>query len=860
MNWFRTIIAQYEGRIEQLSKQNPYPFKDWFDENGRAYFPFVPGGGQEGVDEDVRAELEGNGFQIIDYRKGYCQSGNRQLRIGKVLNSLRQKALTQIQTQAQIIEQEPDPIKKQIFSNQLQKEIESTNKYYDGLMDTFINSSYRAQQKAAEFYVVVSQNPYDVAYMSTGRQWTSCMELGEGQHYEDVFCEVAGGGLVAYLIRADDKDISDPLARIHIRRFDNREGSRSVAVPEQSVYGNEIKGFQEAVQQWLNGKQGIVTPGVYARQGGEYSDTFGNSFLAAPTEQQDVLSWLRGEGVDAVYSTWTVEDLLYEDWKLQDYQTDMWGGDYYDPPDQVDNESRTFKTEEEAKAYLAQKTQEDEQFGEYAREAFAEMDQETQWIEKDEETGEWVEERFWLKENKTDNRSDMRNEAMKIIISAPKGTYPVEVLQEVKKMLFGGDYIYSPRQKDLINAYPELFTDEEIKEMKDTDSLSLFSKLPPERQEEQRKQWGNYIVDVLENPQMLVNVKVQEEMKNRDRATDVNTKVRAEDSVGLHYSLAVTDWLLEPIRQIYKPIPEPVIQQLVGFAQNFLQGDSPVTPYGPGQIAERYNNQILTRIAGALAHTGSDTPTVQRFYKQLLPLWEDNRENYYDDYSRINVNTLGQDIARLGENGRDFLPFIDKKIEEESAAVAQLEGGIAEEQKGRRPTQDLLQRAYGKVAKLYYIKDAIESGTGRSDKYKWSHKKGNWFKKAQGASELFNDLLGLRPKLANSAQQLYNEWDQDEDGYDEQFGSGGICDEIANVLAETIFANLDYVEVVPAGQDGDDHAWVFVHDGNEVYEVDIPPQVYETGGGYMWRKIPNVIFQPEDVHIGKVDINPNDLS
>ena len=93
--------------------------------------------------------------------------------------------------------------------------------------------------------IVISQDPHDVAQMSTGRQWTSCMDLGgegrePGSHHEDIFCEVQKGGLVAYLIRAEDGAIADPLARIHIRRFDNRAG-QSVAVPEQSVYGNEIK-------------------------------------------------------------------------------------------------------------------------------------------------------------------------------------------------------------------------------------------------------------------------------------------------------------------------------------------------------------------------------------------------------------------------------------------------------------------------------------------------------------------------------------------------------------------------------------------------------------------------------------------
>ncbi len=127
MNWYKKAqqnkIAEYEhsNQIERLSKENPYPFKEWFGENGRSYVPFFPQGtqSQEGVDEWVEKELEEKGYQITDYRKGYCAMGNRTLRIGKVLNSLKQKRLTEIQNQYQNMNQEQDSVRYQIFSNQL---------------------------------------------------------------------------------------------------------------------------------------------------------------------------------------------------------------------------------------------------------------------------------------------------------------------------------------------------------------------------------------------------------------------------------------------------------------------------------------------------------------------------------------------------------------------------------------------------------------------------------------------------------------------------------------------------------------------------------------------------------------------
>ncbi len=64
---------------------------------------------------------------------------------------------------------------------------------------------------------------------------------------------------------------------------------------------------------------------------------------------------------------------------------------------------------------------------------------------------------------------------------------------------------------------------------------------------------------------------------------------------------------------------------------------------------------------------------------------------------------------------------------------------------------------------------------------------------------------------------------------------------------------LPDVEIVDGGHDGDDHAYVIVYSIDEAYAVDIPPGVYETGGGYSWKKISNAVITPEDVIIEEVD-------
>ena len=131
----------------------------------------------------------------------------------------------------------------------------------------------------------------------------------------------------------------------------------------------------------------------------------------------------------------------------------------------------------------------------------------------------------------------------------------------------------------------------------------------------------------------------------------------------------------------------------------------------------------------------------------------------------------------------------------------------------------------------------------------------NWYKQAQ-QSELFYELSLERPKMAAAAQDIYNQWDEDD------FVSGGgagICDEIAEAISGVIHMNIHNVSTMDGGHDGDDHAWLIAHNGQEAYGIDIPCNVYETGGGYNWEKIPGVVFQPDHVEIWKIDVDPNEL-
>lgn len=106
----------------------------------------------------------------------------------------------------------------------------------------------------------------------------------------------------------------------------------------------------------------------------------------------------------------------------------------------------------------------------------------------------------------------------------------------------------------------------------------------------------------------------------------------------------------------------------------------------------------------------------------------------------------------------------------------------------------------------------------------------------------------IASEACSEAQKVYDAWEQDEEGIDDHYGAGGICDDIAESICEvinrktTLECFVDYNEY-------DTHTSVFAYDydNKRLFNVDIPPSVYETGGGYTWKKKNDVTFDRSDV-------------
>lgn len=110
----------------------------------------------------------------------------------------------------------------------------------------------------------------------------------------------------------------------------------------------------------------------------------------------------------------------------------------------------------------------------------------------------------------------------------------------------------------------------------------------------------------------------------------------------------------------------------------------------------------------------------------------------------------------------------------------------------------------------------------------------------------------LHADIAQRANGVLADWTQDEDGYDDVFGAGGVCDQISEQISGAIVERYDDIGIIDGGQDGDDHAYPIAYRNGAAFAVDIPPSVYETGGGYSWQKIPGATIEPSDVVVEEV--------
>ena len=115
----------------------------------------------------------------------------------------------------------------------------------------------------------------------------------------------------------------------------------------------------------------------------------------------------------------------------------------------------------------------------------------------------------------------------------------------------------------------------------------------------------------------------------------------------------------------------------------------------------------------------------------------------------------------------------------------------------------------------------------------------------------------LKNKIAQCGQSVYDDWSQDESGYDEMVGNGGICHLIADKIVNLLYDNE--IDCTTVSSSHEVHVYVVAKLEEGIFSVDIPYSFYETGGGYTWKKIPNKSFDDSVVYIDQISYDPNDF-
>jgi hypothetical protein len=597
----------YRARVEATPRR--FAFSRLFagaDENGRVFIPFS----SEDMSEEDRKSLKyleealaEGGYEVADLKGGYARMKGRPnlVKIGKLLDTLKYKD-----------HKKNDAALSAGSVSRLRHESErrTIDKYYDDIKSDFENMAYRA---GSEFEVAISMNAHDIASMSTGRGWSSCMNLKEGGHKRDVYCEVGYGGFIAYLVRKGDREIKRPIARIHVRRFDSKSG-RSVAVPEETVYGTDKEGFLEAVRAWLDRTQGVVEAGPYRRMGGAYSDTFGGDkkhFVRPdPKDTEKVMSWV-------------------DKWMKmkRDKKARYWHYFAHAMSSLVAPSGASYPREflVRVRDYIFGKRKEAE--AEFGTEVF--------------EGGALP-----VKNGFNQNCNQY----------VP--SFAIRFPEVITRDHFVHAFTYAAnhrQQSDLLDRLAEAFPQYADKDM-----------LKAARDSRVREKIVGKVKGLDAHHLAVLEDEFKDAMKldnPRFRMSEVPEGGRPVAG-GITSPYEIQHNITTEMDKLahFRPIPERLVRQLVGFVGGLGELNLEPRLEGMPEEAVRYHRSqasqarsaVLRHAIHVLGLSGTDTPSVQEFYRGLLPRWEESG----------GIGRLGWGLARLGENGRSFIPFLKEKRKE----------------------------------------------------------------------------------------------------------------------------------------------------------------------------------------------------
>ncbi len=233
-----TYLYHFNQRTQEVQDR----LTSWLGEGERVYVPFQTES-KSPTQNKVEEYLKTLGYLVTDYKLNSAvqiENNKRQIRISKLLAK----------------------------TPELLKEF------------TLDESRANARDGKSEYSIVFTSYYEDVAGMSTNRDWDSCMRLPYeddegGCNYEFLGSDIEEGTIIAYFIHSYDKDIEDPLGRIAIKPYYNKQDPNYIIyLPDVKIYGNipsTRTDFSKVINDWFSKRQ-ILKPGWYLKNDELYSD------------------------------------------------------------------------------------------------------------------------------------------------------------------------------------------------------------------------------------------------------------------------------------------------------------------------------------------------------------------------------------------------------------------------------------------------------------------------------------------------------------------------------------------------------------------------------------------------------------
>ena len=163
---------------------------------------------------------------------------------------------------------------------------------------TTVKSNLGTSKENKEYAIIIGKHPVDIAGMSSGRGWVSCMTLpgdpkspkgGGNQKY--VACDVKYGTLIAYLVNKTDQNINRPIGRLLIKPYYHKVKNTVIYIPEIESYGTVPVTFYSTIEDLFDkvNSKATLDRGVYKLAKKLYpDDPDSGGVFALPMSKEDL--------------------------------------------------------------------------------------------------------------------------------------------------------------------------------------------------------------------------------------------------------------------------------------------------------------------------------------------------------------------------------------------------------------------------------------------------------------------------------------------------------------------------------------------------------------------------------------------